>query len=44
MDDSQIRVSDYVKQKLEEIKKKEQHKTMDSVIRRLLQVYEVATK
>jgi hypothetical protein len=40
LDDKQIKVSDYVAMKLEEIKRKEQHKSMDSVIRMLIQVYE----
>jgi len=40
LDDKQIKVSDYVATKLEEIKRKQQHKSMDSVIRMLIQVYE----
>jgi predicted CopG family antitoxin len=40
LDDKQIKVSDYVAEKLEEIKRKQQHKSMDSVIRMLIQVYE----
>ena len=43
MDDKQIRISDYVMGKLEKIKENEQHKSMDSVVRRLIEVYE-ATK
>lgn len=35
-----IRISEYTKEKLEEIKNKERHTTMDSVIRRLIDVYE----
>jgi hypothetical protein len=31
-----IRVSTYVKERLDEIKRREQHTSMDSVIRRLL--------
>jgi rubrerythrin len=40
MNDKMIKVSDYVAAKLEEIKQKEQHKSMDSVIRTLIQHYE----
>lgn len=35
-----VRVSEHVKKKLEEIKKKEQHTSMDSVIRMLILVWE----
>lgn len=35
-----IDVSEWVKAKLEAIKKREQHKSMDSVLRTLLAVYE----
>ena len=41
MDDKFIRVSNYVKEKLEDIRKAEEHKTMDSVIRSLIKIYEV---
>jgi len=34
-----IEVSEYVKKKLDEIKEREQHKSYDSVIRVLLEVY-----
>jgi hypothetical protein len=44
MNDKMIKVSDYVAAKLEEIKQKEQHKSMDSVIRTLVQHYEVSKK
>jgi predicted CopG family antitoxin len=44
MNDKMIKVSDYVAAKLEEIKQKEQHKSMDSVIRTLIQRYEVTNK
>ena len=39
MNDRLIRVSDYVYEELVKIKKKQQHKSFDSVIRYLLLVY-----
>ena len=39
MNDRLIRVSDYVYEELDKIKRKQQHKSFDSVIRYLLFVY-----
>ena len=36
-----IQVSDYVKEKLDEVKEVEEHTSMDSTVRALLQEYEI---
>ena len=39
-----IKVSDYVKRKLDQIKREEQHSTYDSVLRALIFIYELQKK